>query len=677
MRRSRLAYPFALLLGVATVAGVFPRWALLGQLPAGLPPRDDFIQHVVGQLYFLSQPWHWPLLVDRRLDTPAGGVNIAFTDSIPLVAVLGKLLHPLLPGIRQYVTLYQVLAWLAQPVAAVFALRSTGERRLLPAAAAAMLAASLPTFLFRLWHAALDGQFVLLVLLGLYLRIVRRSRQALAAAACLVVALLLIHPYLMLMGGFVLSAAPLTLAFRRDPFAVPAAAAAAATGAAVWALGAVLGYWGADPAGGFGLYSMNVASPVWPAFSALFPGVHQARADATGGQIEGYQYLGAGLLLLLAAALVGVPARAAAMLRRHAGLAVVLAGLTLLAVSDRAFLLHRPLWAFALPDMPFGQMRASGRLFWPCAYALLLAAIRLAGGVRRLGPPLLVIASALQFADAATWREVDRASFAPRPYGFDAARLGALFSAADRLTVLPAGICGEDDPDLLKLLWLAAPRRLATDAMYVARNTGAPPCLPASALAAAVAPGDVRVLLPGQGKLAALLPGGARDCRRLDPFVVCTREARGLDGLPPPPPPAEAALRRWLPASTGGAGVPLLAGWTGPEGWGSWSTGTHAYLVASVPDGAASGAMLRLTIDGFGAVPRGLEAQEVTVTVDGHPCAHWSLTDTRARYAATVPATGPVLVVRFDIAHPVHTVPTDPRRFGIGLYAVRLDAAGG
>ena len=106
-----VAYGLAGLLGLAAALSMFPAWALVGGLPTGRPPRADFAQHVVGQLYFVGAGWHWPLLVDRRLDDGFGGTNIAFTDSIPLVAIVLKLLHPLCPGVRQSISLYQAAAW--------------------------------------------------------------------------------------------------------------------------------------------------------------------------------------------------------------------------------------------------------------------------------------------------------------------------------------------------------------------------------------------------------------------------------------------------------------------------------------------------------------------------------------------------------------------------------------
>lgn len=98
--RDRLSYLMAIVIGAWASLKGFPLPDLIGRLPPGVPSDADYLQHLTGELYFLAQPWHWPVLEALRLDAPHG-VNIALTDSIPLVAVIVKALHPLLPDVRQ------------------------------------------------------------------------------------------------------------------------------------------------------------------------------------------------------------------------------------------------------------------------------------------------------------------------------------------------------------------------------------------------------------------------------------------------------------------------------------------------------------------------------------------------------------------------------------------------
>ena len=81
-----------------------------------------------------------------------------------------KLFAGALPARFSAIDLWLVVAYLAQPVAAVFALRSAGERRLVPAVAVAAIAISMPTFMVRQGHSALSSHFLILLAISNYFR---------------------------------------------------------------------------------------------------------------------------------------------------------------------------------------------------------------------------------------------------------------------------------------------------------------------------------------------------------------------------------------------------------------------------------------------------------------------------------------------------------------------------
>ena len=692
------AYLTALLVGLLLVADVFPGWALAGAFPAGAPPRPDFGKDVIGQLYYFSEPWpSWSplhlgrLLSDSKLEH---GASIAFTDSIPLLAVLAKLLRPLLPPFAQTITFYQAAVWTLQPVAAVFALRGTGERRWLAALAVALIAASMPIFLFRLWHAALDGHVFLLAMLGLYLRIVggrhTGSPWAMPCACVLQIALLLIHPYLMLMASGLLAAAPLTLLLRRDPRWRPTLAACIVSCALVLLVGQLLGYWQGASSGGFGYYSMNLAAPFWPTFSAVFPGVPFARIDATGGQADGYQYLGLGLLALIALSLAGWPIWWAT-LRRHAGLALACAALTALAVTNWVFLFHVRIVRLPFATGLLAQMRASGRLFWPVAYSLMIAAsVITLRRFPRAGPTLLLLAALLQVVDAGALRAIDRADFIqPRPYGFAAPRLAAILRGHRRLTMLPTFPCnGDGTAANVDPLWLAARARLSINSIYQARTTHAQDCLPAEALRAPPALDEVRLILPSFWQLRMAVPGSDQDCRVLAPYLVCSRQAGLLADLPPPPPTLPVPLARLLPIlpRTPGART-LLAGWTpaGPGG-GAWSMAAKAWLgarLASPPVGAVRVHVIALAMPVLRRWSRKTSPRPVSVWAGTRHIGDWLVGARFTGYDAVVPADcirpdgTLILTLRttsLTSALELASSP-DPREFGILLRAISFNPA--
>nr|WP_232478782.1 DUF6311 domain-containing protein [Roseomonas rosulenta] len=526
-----LSYLFALALGVVLVAVVFPTEFLLPRAGMGWAPQGDAAQHAITQRYFLGDAWRWPPLVARNL-IPPEGLNIAFSDGIPLQAMLLKALRGLLPEGFHGIGLWYAIAWVAQPVAAVWCLRSAGETRLLPAIGIALAAASMPAFINRYGHAALTGHFALFLALGLYLRLVRAPSVALWAAAGLaMVATLLIHPYLAAMALAVLAAAPLTLLLRGDSRWVGGASGMAVAVALVAGVMLAFGYVGAQGDGGFGQFALNLLSPVWPYRSWFLGALAPREVDATGhGGWEGYNWLGLGLVLALLAMVVLRPRAVGALLRRHAGLALALAGLTLLAVSFRVGAGSVILLDLGPAPGFLEQFRASGRFFWPVGCALLLAAAVLLPRLPRIGPAAVLAMGLVQFADAAPNRAAIAAWADQRPdWVVDAPALRRLLAEADSLTLLPSWPCVPprdpfgDHLRQLQVLTLAAERPVPANTMYVARWRGVrPACADAAVLATPLAPGELRIILPGAREQAlATMPGAARDCAPMGELLAC------------------------------------------------------------------------------------------------------------------------------------------------------------
>lgn len=295
----RLAYLASALMGGLLAILLFP-WDFT------FPGNDrdwhmagDAAQHAIAQRHFLADAWRASLLEVGTLQ----GLNLAFLDGIPALAVPIKAIAPQLPPGFHAIGLFYVLAWVLQPVAAVWALRGAGVRGLWPALAVAVLALSMPAFLMRFGHAALTGHFVILAALGLYFRLLRDARWWALAVPFQVMALL-VHPYLALMALALLAAVPLTLLLRREGPFLPAALGAAAALAAMLGVMAGLGYFGAAGDGGFGQFAMNLLSPFWPHRSWLLGGLVSTEVDATGhGGWEGYNWLGLGLWAALAGGL--------------------------------------------------------------------------------------------------------------------------------------------------------------------------------------------------------------------------------------------------------------------------------------------------------------------------------------------------------------------------------------
>jgi len=526
----RLAgYLAAALLGLLQVALIFPAAFLLPHAGGDAAPVGDAAQHAIAQRYFIADAWRWPLLLARNMNVP-DGVNIAFADGIPLLAIPLKIAAPLLPPGFHGIGLWYAIATVAQPVAAVWALRGAGERRLVPALGIALAALAMPAWLARYGHAALTFHAAILVALGLYLRLARRQTRGLwLAAALAMVATLLIHPYLAAMALALLGAVPLTLLARGERGWVAAGAGAAAAATAVGGTMAALGYLGAAGDGGYGRYALNLLSPVWPYRSLMLGGGIGREIDATGfGGWEGYAWLGAGLLAGLALVVLLRPGTLRAALRRHAGLALVLAGLTALAVSHRVGAGERIVLDLGTVPGFLEQFRASGRFFWPVLYALLVAVVALVARAGPAGPWIALALGLVQLADAEPIRRDLAAWAAERPaWTLEAPALRALMAEAERLTLLPSWPCiapgaTRSFAQAHEALALASERALPVSTMHVARWRSPPVCEDAARAAAPLAPGELRLILPDAvPTLAPLVPDGRTRCRAVGEAVAC------------------------------------------------------------------------------------------------------------------------------------------------------------
>ena len=536
MNREVAAYLTALLIGIAFASWLFPTDLLFPTDYYNLPASGDLAHQIIGQRYFLLDQWQYPLLVTKLLRWPEG-ISIAFTDSIPLVALPAKLVRRFLPPGFHGIFLFLAISWILQPVAAVFALRSAGERRFVPALAIAVIAISMPTLLYRsgLDHQALCAHFLILFAIGVYFRTCGGSNVTLwTAPPILLVASLLVHPYLMAMVAAVLLAAPLSLVFRRDPRWVHAAVAFVAGAIVTAGLGFLFGYsHGVRPTGGYGYFSMNLLSPIDPAQSSLVP-FFPTLVDATGGQFEGYQYLGLGVLCLCTISLLWIAGRMPLrMCARHVGLLAMALGLTLFALSNTVFngtfmVVHD----LPLPIL-FNSFRSSGRFFWPVAYLLVLGAIVCVS--RRLRYPVaavvLLAAACLQFADASALRNAVRDhTHRQEKWEIDRATLEPLMQHSSQLTLWPRYECLPriaGDPKYYHLLMLASQYGLRTNTVFTPSPASNGSCRAADVIGMPLSAGELRIILPQGETPNAEVPNAREQCRPLGPLIVCSTEVAG------------------------------------------------------------------------------------------------------------------------------------------------------
>ena len=358
--------------------------------------------------------WHFFRLEDWRLPPGAAanygmdmGSSIVFTDSIPIAALLFKLLRGALTDKFQYFGLWMLACYILQAVFA-WLLSGIATRLVAPRLIITALFVLSPLLPDRaIGHYALMAHWLVLAALYLYLR--APDRLATASWCLLICGAALIHAYLLYL---VLALAFADAARRRwiDHTATTrdTVRSTLIIGGALLATMWLAGYFTIPTksfSGGYeyyGRYAANLNSlwnPLWG--SRFLP----ALPVIAGSELEGYNYLGFGLFAMAPLALFAVwrsgPGRE---LHRLLPLCVVAVILWAIALSNQVAWGDHVLFTVPLPRFLLdliAMVRASGRLLWVGYYALLLAVPAII--VRNFSAPtatvILLLGLALQIAD--------------------------------------------------------------------------------------------------------------------------------------------------------------------------------------------------------------------------------------------------------------------------------------
>ena len=309
-RGSVLLVACALAIAASYVLLTFDGVFLLGLGPFWANPRGpwlmdadgvidsiDILTTQVAYTAFLHAPWGIPLFFVP--DLGPNGSSVILVDAVPIVALLGKSLFWITGIAINPYGLWVGSCFLLSALFATLLMIEVGETSLLGAIAATLLAVSMPVLLYRFGHLSLLGQFIIIGGLWLYMRDRRVGfwQRLVPWTGWLCLAALL-HGYLFAMAAALYAAAWLRRLDSGRWSARAAFAEFALVSGAVALLLVIAGHFGKgtgiSPTGvGYGYFSMNLLSPIWPQRSGLFPNLYSLKIGPD-GQYEGFNYLGAG-----------------------------------------------------------------------------------------------------------------------------------------------------------------------------------------------------------------------------------------------------------------------------------------------------------------------------------------------------------------------------------------------
>jgi hypothetical protein len=548
-------------LAIALVAGLLYALVVLGPRPlnprnVGWIPFDPAYHYISWELFRQDPKLHWPVTYTDRLGYPAGEA-VALTDLNPLLAVVLKPLSALLPEPMQYFGIEAVLACALQFFFALRIFRLILDRNPWGAVLASAFFLLSPPLTYRFWgHYSLSNHWLLLAALFLFLREqlapTQNLRRFVIAALALAAVSVGINPYLAFQVVLVLTATVVSLLWQRRLTLVRAAGMMALLIAVCVSMAAALGLvitgGRGYASGGYRYFSMNLLAPIDPRgwTSLLLPTLSSA---SVAGQYEGYNYLGAGVLVLALIVVIAwlVQRRKPRMLdpRWVLPLAGCCLLLTVMALSTRITIGSRTLLDLD-PSERFSPLlaplRATGRLFWLPYYVTLTAVLAASLLLfRRLWANLLLAAVLLlQIADTNPlrhWVHVTVNGGHPSPLRSPIwSKLG---STHENLIVLPAWQCaakaspgGTEGYRIFG--FLAVNQKMRTNSYQSARYTQVARDFHCDQSIAELShrpllPDSVYVVSADVAAAIAQGPTGPGKCHDLDGFILCsTRTDFGL-----------------------------------------------------------------------------------------------------------------------------------------------------
>lgn len=504
--------PLPLLVLPLALFGIFFHWQILDIGNVGWLLRGtDNGENALGLHAWLHDPA--PGFLRTTLLGAPEGTPLLFTDSNPLLSALAFLLRWALPADAQLIG-WWLLACLALQILFAWLLL----RRHAPGPVAlwcgVLLLAALPTLFNRVVHVNLMAHWLILWAVW---RFDDPQRAASPRGWAVLIALTtLVHSYLLVMVGAIWASTLLERVARDVRMAPRLIGEGLAMVALVAAIAWTLGVFGDfAPSGNYGAFAMPIDA-LWNPGVAGQSSFVPAIAQRPGRAFEGFQYLGLGLLLLIPAAAplarrLPRPDRTAPdSLARYRWLLPALAVLTLLAISSYPDFAGRMLPRWHLPSdlaLALDAVRASGRLFWPVAYVLVLAALRilyrLPGATARR---VLLAAAVIQAADLAPMAQAIRAQSAeaqggPRYLRTPSPEWDALIAQADDIAFVPADVT-RGLGHFQEIAWRAAKAGVPVRSVYVARQSRASAARQEAETAAfragTVVPGRLYVLIDGE-----------------------------------------------------------------------------------------------------------------------------------------------------------------------------------
>lgn len=408
------AIVFCLIYGIKVLDPTYTDWLLT--------PGQDRMQHYVGWEAFRRSDWMFPIGLFNNLNYP-DRTSIIFTDSIPLFAILFKILSPILPVKFQYFGIWGLLCFILQGiiVTKIIKIYTNNIALIITSSLLTLLAPVMITRMFG--HTALAGQWTILFgLMILYCYQQFTFRQVFILVTLLGIISPAVHMYFVLMNGIIIVGIIIYTYLQYSNFKSSLMLICAyliSCTITVYLLGGFSSSGVNYTEGGLGFYSFNLNAFINPLdWSCIL----KNQPVYTHGQREGFAYLGVGgILLCLSACLlvyINTSKNIFKLLKYKNliySLSIVFMIILFVALTHKASVGNMPLYTIDLPaliEKIWGIFRACGRIIMVNWYILILSSlIILICKLKKKAIPVLIVITLLQFYDIHHILKNTRASF--------------------------------------------------------------------------------------------------------------------------------------------------------------------------------------------------------------------------------------------------------------------------
>ena len=444
---------------------------------------NDLTQHYLGWHFFRSEHWSFPIGKISSWYYPQG-TSVIYTDSIPIFALLFKVISPLLPSTFQYQGLWIFISYLLLGFFSALLLKQISKNPICTILGVMFFLLN-PIILYRLGpphgHESLTSHWIILASIYLYFQ--PYKMKYFIFWTILLTAAVMIHFYIFTMAFILFLAYLLKLIFtdNKKKYLILASlifGIVAIIFTIMWLVGYFVINFGSSDAIGFGWYSVNLLSIINPHDPNI--SIFLKNIQVPHWQHEGFSYLGFGAILLVILSIYELLRQKIALnLRLLSPLLFIVFIFFIMSLSNNVYIGNYLLFSIELPvklQSLLSIFRSSGRFIWPIYYLLILLAIYM---VLKYNKPknaiaILVILLSIQIIDLHKYLINFRLSFVDKPTYYrpiKAETWNRLIKKSEHIIIIPA----EWDNELgYTFGFLAAEHKSTLNIAYLARKSEEP-----------------------------------------------------------------------------------------------------------------------------------------------------------------------------------------------------------